>query len=1037
MSIQRAPLVSAEPLARREPLPGFVDARGLSERLRANVEGEVRFDDGSKAMYAVDASNYRQIPIGVVCPKSIADVEATVAACRAYGAPLVSRGGGTALAGQTVNAAIVIDWSKYMNHILELDPRGGFARVEPGVVCDDVVHAAKPYRLTWGPQPATHTHCCFGGMLGNNSCGIHAQMAGKAVDNTLELDVLLYDGTRMQLGWMTDASLDATIRRGGREGEIYARLRRLRDAYAPLIRARFPDVPRRVSGYNLDQLLPGEDGRFNLARALVGSEGTCVTIVEAKVRLVYNHPERVLVVLGYPDVYHAADHVVDALKYHPIGLEGLDERLRRDVLKKGGPHAELVPLLPEGDGFLMVELGYDTKEEAIDVARRLMDDLGRAKDRPAMKLLIDDQEQQNLWKVRESGLGATAWVPGQPGGWPGWEDSAVAPAKLGGYLRELRLLFTRYDLEPSLYGHFGMGCVHCRVPFELMTEGGVRRFRAFLDDAADLVVRYGGSLSGEHGDGQARAELLPKMFGPELVEAFREFKSIWDPDGKMNPHKVVEPYSITENLRLGPSYAPAEPETHFRFPEDHGSFAAATLRCAGIGNCRRTEGEPHNDVMCPSYMVTHEERHSTRGRAHLLHEMLVDGPVRDGWRDENVKTALDLCLACKGCKGDCPVDVDMATYKAEFLSHYFEGRIRPRQAYAFGLVDQWARLASAVPGLVNLVTRTPGLRALAKLAAGMPQEREIPAFAPETFKAWFARRPKVNVGQPKVVLFADTFNNFFLPDTAQAAVEVLEALGREVEVPMQHLCCGRPLYDCGMLGTAKLYLRRLLEQLRPHLDARTPIVVLEPSCAAVFRDELLGLYPDRADAHRLSEQVVVLSEYLAKNADGWEPPRLARQAVVQGHCHHKSIMRFEKEEHLLERMGLRGARDIAAGCCGMAGSFGFEKGKYDVSIAAGERKLLKAVREASPSTLIIADGFSCREQIRQTTGRHALHLAEVLKLALDHGPAGPALDPPERRLVRRRKAARVRSMARTVTIGVTLVAGAMLLSKVQRLRSGR
>ncbi|MFS8066436.1 MAG: FAD-binding and (Fe-S)-binding domain-containing protein, partial [Byssovorax sp.] len=762
------------------------------------------------------------------------------------------------------------------------------------MICDEVVKAGRPHKLTYGPDPATHDHCTFGGMLGNNSCGVHAQMAGKAVENTEEMEILLYDGTRTHAGWMDDARMSAVIQQGGRVGEIHGRLRSLRDRYAAQIRARYPRIPRRVSGYNLDQLLPGEDGRFNLARALVGTESTCVTVLEAKVRLVYNHPERVLLVLGYPSVYQAADHLMEVLEHAPIGLEGLDERLKDHIVKKGSPHAAFLPLLPEGKGWLLVEFGYDTKDEATEQAKLLMARLSRGQAAPSMKLLIDHAEQDHLWKIRESGLGSTAFVPGEPDAWPGFEDSAVAPDKVGSYLRDLRRLFDRYGYNPSLYGHFGMGCIHCRIQFDLYTRSGVDQFKAFMDEATDLVVRYDGSFSGEHGDGQARAQFLPKMFGPELVDAFREFKAIWDPDGKMNPGKIVEPYHIDDNLRLGRGdYQPWDPETHFEYPDDQGSFAHATLRCVGIGKCRRkSSDEPGNDTMCPSYMVTHEEMHTTRGRAHLLWEMTQkEGPIEGGWRDEHIKEALDLCLSCKGCKGDCPVNVDVATYKAEFLSHYWEGRVRPRYAYAFGLIDKWARLASHVPGLANLATQLPGLRSVAKLLAGVPREREIPSFAAEPFTTWFKKRGIRNPAGRPVLLWPDTFNNYFVPETAQAAVEVLEALGHRVEIPQGHLCCGRPLYDYGMLDMAKRYLERVLSRLSPQLALGTPIVVLEPSCCAVFRDELRNLFPRREDARRLAEQTVLLSELLARGSKGeYSLPRLEARAVVHGHCHHKAIL---------------------------------------------------------------------------------------------------------------------------------------------------
>jgi FAD/FMN-containing dehydrogenase/Fe-S oxidoreductase len=952
-----------------------VDAAGLETELRRRLEGEVRFDPGSRAAYTVDGSNYRQAPIGVVIPRTIDDVAQAVATCRAFGAPLLSRGGGTSLAGQCCNVAVVMDWSKYLHKIVELNPEGQYARVQPGLICDRLRDAAAPYRLTWGPDPATHTHCTFGGMLGNNSCGVHSQMAGKAVENVHDMEVLLYDGTRMTVGWMTDAEMQAAAGRGGRKGEIYARLRALRERYAALIRARYPKIPRRVSGYNLDELLPGADGRCNVARALVGTEGTCATILEAKVRLIPSRPARVLVLLGYPDMYLAGDDVPRVVQFGPIGLEGFDEVVAINIRKKGLPQQEFLSLMPRGSGWLLVEFGADTKEEVLAQATRFAEaSQGHALE---ARIFSDVEQQRRIWVVRESALGANSFVPGEKHSWEGWEDSAVAPEKIGPYLRELRALYHKYGYTSALYGHFGQGCVHCRVDFDLETTAGIQKYRDFMEEAVALVVSHGGSLSGEHGDGQSRAEFLDRMFGPDLVQAFQEFKSIWDPDWKMNPGKVVDPYRIDENLRLGAGYVAPHPETHFQYPADHGSFAHATLRCVGVGKCRRWSGQGEQDTMCPSFMITHEERHSTRGRAHLLWEMLHGDIVKGGWRDQQVKEALDLCLSCKGCKGDCPVNVDVATYKAEFLAHYWEGRLRPLHAYAFGWIDKWARLASVAPRLANLVTRAPGLSSLAKLAAGIPAQRTIPAFAPETFKKWFRKRGARHHAGPRVILWADTFNNYFKPQASRAAVAVLEAAGYQVVVPRQHLCCGRPLYDYGFLDMAKSYLERVLRVLAPEIDAGTPMVVLEPSCASVFRDDMNGLMPNSKAAQKLGQQTFTLAEFLENN--GSPVPKLARKAIVHGHCHHKAIMRLKEEKQVMDKMGLD-YRLLESGCCGMAGAFGYEKEHYEVSLAVGERVLLPAVRRADESTLIIADGFSCQSQIEQQTGRKALHLAEVLAM---------------------------------------------------------
>jgi len=992
-----------------------VDATGLAAALRRHIRGEVRFDDGSRAMYATDGSNYRQVPIGVVLPRDVEDVLATVSLAREFAAPLLCRGGGTSLAGQCCNVAVVIDFSKYMAKILELDPERRIARVQPGVILDHLRNAAEKHSLTFGPDPATHDRCTLGGMIGNNSCGVHSVMAGKTDDNIEALDILTYDGLRMKVGATSSDELEKIVLEPGRRGEIYSRLVALAAAHGQQVRQRFPNIPRRVSGYNLNYLLP-ENG-FHVARSLVGSEGTCVTVLEATCRLVDSPPARTLAVVAYPDIFTCGDKVPEIMSYGPIGLEGVDEFLVEFTRRKN-LNPEGLSLLPQGKGWLFVEFGGATQKEADDRARKMVDALNKSPKPPAVRLYTDKYQAKKVWEVRESSLGAISHVPGEPLTWEGWEDSAVPPEKLGAYLRDLHKLMNAYTYSGVLYGHFGHACIHTRISFDLESEAGIRKFRSFMEEAADMVVSYGGSLSGEHGDGQSRAELLPKMFGPELMEAFRQFKAIWDPDWKMNPGKVIQPYRLDENLRLGADYHPWEPETHFHYPDDHGSLARATLRCVGVGKCRHYEG----GVMCPSFRVTREEEHSTRGRAHLLWEMTKGEVITGGWQDENVKRSLDLCLACKGCKSDCPVGVDVATYKAEFLSHYYEGRPRPLSAYAFGNIDLWAGLASFAPGLANFTTQLPFLRDIAKMVAGVPLERRIPAFAPQPFRSWFRGHRTANKNGPPVILWADTFNNYFLPSTAIAAVDVLEAAGFEVMVPPGNLCCGRPLYDFGMLGRAKGLLLEALDTLAPYIAAGVPVVGLEPSCAAVFRDELKNLFPKDERARHLAQQTFLLSEFLEKCAPEFELPKLERKAIVHGHCHHKSIMKMTDEEAVLHKMGIS-FQTPAPGCCGMAGSFGFEQDKYAVSMAVGELELLPAVRRAPLDSLIIANGFSCREQIAHGTARHAFHLAEVIQMALEEGPKGIPGPYPEQDMVHRRQAAAELSMKRT-GLGLAAIAAA-------------
>lgn len=969
---------------------GEREAKALADELRPQIAGEVRFDKGTRALYSTDGSNYRQVPIGVVLPRHIDDVLATLAMARKYGAPILSRGGGTSLAGQCCNVAVVMDFSKYMFHVVDIDPDKRIAHVQPGCVLDYLRDAAKKqYGLTFAPDPETHDHCTLGGMLGNNSCGVHSLIAKnngmglRTSDNTADLSIATYRGDQMHVGRTSEEELERIIRERSPQAEVYRKLKDLRDKYADKIRTGFPKLERRVSGYNLDDLLP--ENNFDVAHALVGSESTCVTITEIGLHLVPQPKATSLVIFGYPSIYDAAEHLMQILEFNPVALEGIDHLLFKFVKQKGDENANLA-LMPKGTGYLLVEFGGENQKESDAQAKACIDKICKGKNAPDSSKIIDDPKQaEMIWNVRKGSLGSTAWVPGMPDTWEGWEDSAVPVPKVSEYLRELRKLLDKYNYHPTLYGHLGQGCIHTRIPFDLYTAPGIEKWRGFIDEATDLVVRMGGSFSGEHGDGQSRGEWLPKMFGPELMEAMREFKRIWDPDWKMNPGKVIDPYKMTDNLRLGADYNPPQPKTHFAFTGDQHSFARASLRCVGVGECRREGG----GTMCPSYMVTREEKDSTRGRARMLFEMMNGEIIEDGWKSEEVKESLDLCLSCKGCKGDCPVNVDMATYKAEFLSHYYEGRLRPRHAFAFGWIHIWARLASVAPGVVNFLTHAPGISRVSKWIAGMEQQRTVPMFAAETFKSWFARhKPRHPYGEP-VIIFPDTFNNFLHPDTAKAAVEILEDAGFRVHVPMQDMCCGRPLYDYGFLNMAKRWLEDILAKLQPAIEAGIPMIVLEPSCWAVFKDELTNILPSNLDATRLKDLMFTFSDFLRKKAPNYKPPHFDGHVMLHGHCHQKSLDRLNDKEYgelfaekeVLKNMGVE-PEVPTTGCCGMAGAFGFEPGDhYAVAIAAGERVLLPNVRQQSRNTVILADGFSCREQISQDTDREALHLAQFIQYA--------------------------------------------------------
>jgi FAD/FMN-containing dehydrogenase/Fe-S oxidoreductase len=1010
----------------------FSAHRELESLLRRSVRGEVRFDAGSRALYASDSSNYRQLPIGVVFPRDAADVEAALAACRQVGAAVLPRGAGTSLAGQCVNVAVVFDFSRFMNSLQGLDPAKRTARVEPGIVLDRLRDAAEVHHLTYAPDPATHSRCTLGGMIGNNSCGVHGLLGGKVVDNVESLDVVLYDGTRLTVGATSPEQIEALISGGGRVGQLYAGLARLRHRYASLIREKFPNIPRRVSGYNLDQLL--YENNFHVARALVGSEGTCVNIVSAALNLTASPPFRVLTVLGFDDAFVAADAVPLALEHKPIGLEGFDHLLVEFMRRKGLALKDLNHL-PPGTGFLLVEMGAWSPEAAQAQAEAVAR-ASQSWPHPPVAHICTPEEAKSVWHVRESALGAMVFVPGEPDRWEGWEDAAVPPAQLGNYLRAITKLMAEYGYRSPLYGHYGQGCVHTRINFDFSTPKGIEKFREFIERAADVVISFGGSLSGEHGDGQARAALLPRMFGSELIEAFREFKTLWDPDNRMNPGKLsdaVRVYDPIENLRHstnpgapGPSHlgtretslafakssgSAGTRKTSFAFAKDDGSMTRATERCVGVGACRNTVG----GVMCPSYRATGEEQHSTRGRAHLLWEMLAGSLQSEGFKSDAVNEALDLCLSCKACKSECPVQVDMAAYKSEFLAQRYKGRLHPPHHYIFGFADQLARYGSLAPSLTNAILTGSLTSPIIKHMAGVAAERKLPRLAPRSFVK--SRRSATSLGapglafetwdttkahvpgapgpshlgtwvttnhdpRPTVFLWPDTWNNYYHPATLSAAESVLSHAGFSVQTTERHICCGRPLYDFGLLDSARSYLANILTRVAPEIDASLPFIFLEPSCASVFKDELLEFFPNNTRAQRLSENVWLLADFLAAQAPHFPLGNLAgSQILVHGHCHHKAVFGGPANEIAL--LGKTGASVnlIEAGCCGMAGPFGFEKGKIGVSKTIANQELLPAVEASSPQTILVADGFSCREQISQLSGRTALHFAEVLASA--------------------------------------------------------
>ena len=964
----------------------FAAHRELEARLKATLRGDVRFDLGSRALYAADSSNYRQLPVGVILPRDAADVEAALAACRATGAAVLPRGAGTSLAGQCANVAVVFDFSRYMNALGGIDPAAKLAHVEPGIVLDRLRDAAEVHHLTYAPDPATHSRCTLGGMIGNNSCGIHGLMGGKVVDNVESMEIVLYDGTRMIVGRTSPAELEASKRAGGRVGEIYTGLARLRDRYAGLIRERFPRIPRRVSGYNLDELL--DENGFNVARALVGSEGTCATVVSATLNLAASPPFRILTVLGFADPFLAADAVPRALEHRPIGLEGFDHLLV-DFMRRKGLALKDLAQLPSGTSFLLVEVGGWTAEEAQTKAETLVR-ASQVWPVPPVARICTAVEAVSIWRVRDSALGAMVFVPGEPDRFEGWEDAAIPPAQLGNYLRRITALMGEYGYRSPLYGHYGQGCVHTRINFDFRTAEGLCRFREFIERAADLVLSFGGSLSGEHGDGQSRAAMLPKMFGLELMQAFREFKALWDPDNRMNPGKLVDAvrvYDPVENLRhvmadSASAHCHTALETHFVFAADEGSLERATERCVGVGACRNTEG----GVMCPSFRATGEEQHSTRGRARLLWEMLAGALQNEGFQSKAVHEALDLCLSCKACKSECPVQVDMAAYKSEFLAQRYKGRLHLLHHYIFGFADRLARWGSVTPALTNALLTGPLTSPLIKWMVSVAQERQLPRLAAKSYsKTGVTSAPSGNLPQV-VVLWPDTWNNYYHPQTLVAAERVLTQAGFRVHVPKGHICCGRPLYDFGLLGAARRYLARVLDRMAREIEAGYPFIFLEPSCASVFKDELLELFPNDPRAQRLSQQAWLLADWLAAKAPEFATGRLTgAQVLIHGHCHHKAVFGGPANEIALLRQAGATVDMIQAGCCGMAGPFGFEADKFEVSKTIAQDGLLPAVESAAPSTIIVADGFSCREQIAQLSDRKAMHFAELLVRSRDSG----------------------------------------------------
>ena len=952
----------------------------LEKALRERISGEVRFDDKSRLLYSTDASLYQLMPLGVVLPRTESDVEWTMKVAAEIGVPVLPRGGGTALAGQTVAHAIIIDFSKYMNRVLELDVERKRVRVQPGLRLDRLNRAVAQHGLQFGPDPATIRQCALGGMIGNNSCGARSLVYGKTGDHVHSLKCFLPDSICVDL---RPVSRDKIPTLPGREGELARAVLGILEPERERILARYPKVPRRVSGYNFDSML--EDEELNLAKLIVGSEGTLATVVEAELGLVDVPKARSLVLLSFKERWTSMDAIQFILPERGLSaLEIVDSRVLQGARELFEFRATAAMVHPEALGVLFCEFSGDTAEEvaalANDFARRAPSLPGT----PHPGVYLAPKDQTAAWSLRQVATGllyrTTKTRDIKPQEFV--EDTGIAPEKLGAYTRRFEEIVHRNGTTLGFFGHAGQGCLHIRVDLNLKKGEDVRRMQAIAEQIADLVVEFGGSLSGEHGDGLSRSEFLPVMFGPEIMDLHKQVKNAFDPDNRANPGKIVATPKMSDSLRFGEEYRAYPPvETFFDYSID-GGWDKAVEKCNGMAVCRKLDA----GTMCPSFMVTQEEEHSTRGRANSLREAMRGN--LPGMKSEEVLEALDLCLACKACKTECPVGVDMARYKSEFLAQHYKATGKtPLETLFVGRIRDLAMVGSIAPGLANFGNRL--IAPILKRVSHTDPRRSLPDLAPRPF-----RRPtergisaplrKVRNGAgagvaKKVILLDDTFHNYFDTGPLSAAAKVLTRVGFDVELPNRQVCCGRPMISKGMLDDARKYHASLLNVLGPAIDAGIPVVGLEPSCILTFRDELPDLVKDPR-AKKLAANSFTLEEFLA-NQPELKLGKLERRAVVHGHCHQKAMVGMEPTRKVLERVEGLQFTILDSGCCGMAGSFGYEEGHYDVSKAAGERVLFPAVRNA-PDDLIVAPGFSCRSQIKDfCDGRKALHTAELLALA--------------------------------------------------------
>ena len=957
-----------------------MDTSKLIRALKESVKGDVRFDPYSRTLYSTDASIYQILPVGVVIPRDADDIAATLRIAHAEGVPVLPRGGGTSLAGQSIGRAIVLDCSTYMDRLLELDSVGRWARIQPGIVQDELNLAAHPHGLRLGPDTATSNRATLGGMMGNNSCGARSILYGKTSDHVQELRVLLIDGTELYLRRPTPATTGRPQPATGREAGIYETTARLVDQHRAEIERRFPKILRRVSGYNLDLLAADPT---DLVGLLIGSEGTLGIITEARVGLVPRPAHAALLVVHFADHLASFEAVPLILESRPSAVELVD-RMVLEMTRAQLEYARRLTFV-EGDpeALLIVELSGDDPAALRAGVADLEARLRAAGHGYAYVPALSPAEQDNIWRVRKAGQGLLQGIKGDSKPITFVEDTAVPPERLAPYMRRFRALLDARGVRAAFYAHASVGCIHVRPLINLKVRQDIETMKAIAREVGELVIEFGGTMSGEHGDGLARSWFVERFFGSILYGAFREVKRAFDPPGLMNPGKIVDGPPIDEALRFGPEYRTLPVTTYFDWSKD-GGLAAAVELCSGVGACRKkVEG-----TMCPSYMVTREEEHSTRGRANLLRGVLSGALPPADLTGRRLFDALDLCLECKGCKAECPANVDMAKLKYEFLAGYYRAHGLPLRAWAFGNFRTLARWGSATAPVSSWLTAAAPVRWLFDVAGGVDRRRRLPPFARQTFFHWWRRREQNTqrpAGRGTVAFFADTFSLYNYPELGRAAVRLLERLGYTV-VLADAGCCGRTLISKGLLGQAQRAARRNVTALLPLAAAGTPIVGLEPSCLLTFRDEVPDLVPGD-EARMLARRVMLIDEFLAAEHRRSPLPlgdAGGRRVLLHGHCHQKALAGTGAVRDVLRAAGYT-VEEVDSGCCGMAGSFGFEREHYDISMAIGERRLLPAVRALPGDAPVVAMGVSCRQQIAHGTGRRALHLVELLADGVGRG----------------------------------------------------